>query len=63
MRQQRRLRRQARQWLHQQHHQASSAPVDLRLGYFPNVTHAPALVGIEGGIFEKSLGKNVTLKT
>ena len=27
---------------------ASSAPVDLRLGYFPNVTHAPALVGDRG---------------
>ena len=24
---------------------ASSEPVTLRLGYFPNVTHAPALVG------------------
>jgi NitT/TauT family transport system substrate-binding protein len=43
--------------------QASTEPVTLRLGYFPNLTHAPALVGIQGGIFEKSLGKNVTLKT
>src|SRR3954468_11105639 len=42
---------------------ASSEPVTLRLGYFPNVTHAPALVGIQGGIFQKSLGKNVTLKS
>ena len=41
---------------------ASTAPVDLRLGYFPNVTHAPALIGIEGGLFEKSLSSNVTLK-
>jgi NitT/TauT family transport system substrate-binding protein len=37
-------------------------PVTLRLGYFPNVTHAPAIVGIEGGIFEKHLAKNVTLE-
>jgi NitT/TauT family transport system substrate-binding protein len=37
-------------------------PVEVRLGYFPNITHAPALVGIEGGYFEKALGKN-TLKT
>jgi NitT/TauT family transport system substrate-binding protein len=37
--------------------------VTLRLGYFPNVTHAPALVGIEGGIFEQNLGKDVTLET
>ena len=28
----------------------------LRLGYFPNVTHAPALVGVENGIFEEALG-------
>src|SRR6478609_13826 len=42
---------------------ASSAPVTLRLGYFPNLTHAPALVGIKGGIFQKNLAKNVTLKT
>jgi len=41
---------------------ASTAPVDMRLGYFPNVTHAPALIGIQGKIFEKYLGKNVTLK-
>jgi NitT/TauT family transport system substrate-binding protein len=40
----------------------SSAPVTLRLGYFPNVTHAPALIGIEGKIFEQHLGKNVTLQ-
>ena len=24
----------------------SSEPVTLRLGYFPNVTHAPAIVGV-----------------
>lgn len=28
----------------------------LRLGYFPNVTHAPALVGLEEGIFAEALG-------
>jgi len=36
----------------------SSGPVTVRLGYFPNVTHAPALIGVEGGIFAKSLGQN-----
>jgi NitT/TauT family transport system substrate-binding protein len=41
---------------------ASTDPVTLRLGYFPNVTHAPAIVGIEGGIFKKNLAKNVTLE-
>jgi NitT/TauT family transport system substrate-binding protein len=42
---------------------ASTEPVTLRLGYFPNVTHAPALIGIEGGIFQKKLASNVTLET
>jgi NitT/TauT family transport system substrate-binding protein len=28
----------------------------LRLGYFPNVTHATALVGVETGIFRAALG-------
>jgi NitT/TauT family transport system substrate-binding protein len=37
--------------------------VTLRLGYFPNVTHAPAIVGLENGTFAKALGSNVTLKT
>jgi NitT/TauT family transport system substrate-binding protein len=33
-------------------------PVTVHLGYFPNVTHAPALVGVEGGLFEDALGQN-----
>jgi NitT/TauT family transport system substrate-binding protein len=36
--------------------------VDLRLGYFPNVTHAAAVAGIEGGLFQTTLGENITLK-
>jgi NitT/TauT family transport system substrate-binding protein len=28
----------------------------VRLGYFPNVTHAPAIVGVEEGFFEDRLG-------
>lgn len=35
----------------------------LRLGYFPNVTHAPALVGVEEGLFTKALGPGVDLET
>ena len=35
--------------------------VTLRLGYFNNVTHAPAIVGLERGIFAEKLGPNVTL--
>ena len=33
----------------------------LNLGYFPNVTHAPALVGLEEGLFVKALGADVDL--
>jgi NitT/TauT family transport system substrate-binding protein len=40
----------------------AAAPVTLRLGYFANVTHAPALVAVEGGILATKLGKNVTLE-
>ena len=35
----------------------------LRLGYFPNVTHAAALVGIEDGILAAALGESVELET
>ena len=35
----------------------------LRIGYFPNVTHAPAIVGVEQGIFEEYLGDDVELET
>jgi NitT/TauT family transport system substrate-binding protein len=40
----------------------TAAPVNVRLGYFPNVTHAPALVGVDQGLFQKALGRN-TLET
>jgi NitT/TauT family transport system substrate-binding protein len=36
--------------------------VTLRLGYFPNVTHAPAIVGVETGLFQEALGAGVTLE-
>ena len=29
---------------------------EVRLGYFPNVTHAPAIIGIEQGLFTAELG-------
>lgn len=38
-------------------------PVTLRLGYFPNVTHATAIVGVNEGILAGALGDNVTLET
>lgn len=34
----------------------------LRLGYFPNITHAPALVGVQNDIFKQKLG-DVRLET
>src|ERR1035441_2551659 len=40
---------------------AAAAQVTLRLGFLANITHAPALVGVDKGFFTKSLGKNVTL--
>jgi NitT/TauT family transport system substrate-binding protein len=35
----------------------------LRLGYFPNLTHAPALYGLDQGIFAATLGPGVKLRT
>ena len=42
---------------------SDAAPTELKLGYFANITHAPALIGIEKGIFAKTLGSNVTVNT
>ncbi|WP_194409939.1 ABC transporter substrate-binding protein [Microbacterium cremeum] len=36
--------------------QTGDSVSELRLGYFANVTHAPALVGVQEGLFEDSLG-------
>lgn len=33
----------------------------LRLGYFPNVTHATGIAGVQEGIFAEALGDDVTL--
>jgi len=41
----------------------SGAPVTLQLGYLTNLTHAPALIGVQQGIFKKNLPSNVTLQT
>src|SRR5687768_9452485 len=37
--------------------------VTLRLGYFPNVTHAQPNVGLENGTYARVLGSNVKLET
>jgi NitT/TauT family transport system substrate-binding protein len=41
---------------------AAAAQGTLRLGYFPNITHATAIVGVESGIFQKNLGPGVTFE-
>lgn len=35
----------------------------LNLGYFANVAHAPALVGVQSGLFAEALGDDVDLNT
>ena len=46
---------------------ADTAPAELsgkvRLGFFPNVTHAPALVGVAEGTFTAHLGDGVDFET
>lgn len=34
----------------------------LRLGYFPNVTHAPAIIGVEDRLFAEALGDGVDVE-
>jgi NitT/TauT family transport system substrate-binding protein len=41
----------------------SGGHVTLRLGFLANITHAPALVGLNKGFLTKDLGNGVTLKT
>ena len=35
---------------------AGTPAAELRLGYFPNITHAPALIGVTNGYFQQELG-------
>jgi len=42
---------------------ADNGPLTLRLGYFPNLTHASALVGVKKGFFASALGPGVTIET
>jgi NitT/TauT family transport system substrate-binding protein len=35
----------------------------LRIGYFPNINHAQAVIGLGNGDFQKALGKNVSVQT
>lgn len=42
---------------------AGDKQVTLRLGYFPNITHAQPIVGLANGMFAQELGPNVKLET
>ncbi|MCU0494969.1 MAG: ABC transporter substrate-binding protein [Chloroflexaceae bacterium] len=42
---------------------AANASTTVRLAYFPNLTHAVALVGTNRGTFQQALGSNVKLET
>ena len=43
-------------------HRSQEAAEPVRSGSVPpNVTHVPAIVGVESGIYKKKLGSNVTL--
>ena len=42
---------------------STGGPVTLNLAYFPNVTHAVALVGVARGTFQQELGSNVKLSS
>jgi NitT/TauT family transport system substrate-binding protein len=35
----------------------------LKIGYFPNINHAQAVIGLGNGTFQKDLGNNVEVKT
>ncbi|HEX2927153.1 MAG TPA: ABC transporter substrate-binding protein [Ruminiclostridium sp.] len=39
-----------------------SSKLKVRVGYFPNITHIQAVVGVSDGSFEKSLGENVQIE-
>jgi NitT/TauT family transport system substrate-binding protein len=41
---------------------AQQKPIHIRVGYFPNITHAQALVGRAGGQFEKAVGPGVQIE-
>ena len=41
---------------------SDDGPLTIRLGFFPNLTHAPALVGLQNGLFAGQLGQAVTIE-
>jgi NitT/TauT family transport system substrate-binding protein len=41
----------------------SNSVKTLRIGYFPNINHAQAVIGFGNGDFQKALGENVNIQT
>ncbi|HEV2086917.1 MAG TPA: ABC transporter substrate-binding protein, partial [Cryptosporangiaceae bacterium] len=41
----------------------SDGPLEVRLGYFPNLTHATPIVGLANGTYTKALGGTAKLST
>jgi NitT/TauT family transport system substrate-binding protein len=42
--------------------ESGNSPATVRLGYFANVTHAPAIVALEQGFFAEALGAGVSIE-
>lgn len=40
---------------------ADDSKVTMRVGYFPNITHSQAIIGMAKGTFKEKLGENVTI--
>ncbi|MDR4491166.1 MAG: ABC transporter substrate-binding protein [Candidatus Nitrosocosmicus sp.] len=40
-----------------------SSKKTLRIGYFPNITHSQAVIGLNNGDFQKILGENINVET
>src|ERR1051325_7970510 len=41
----------------------SNSAKTLRIGYFPNINHAQAVIGFGNGDFQKTLGNNIKVQT
>jgi len=42
---------------------SAKGPTLIRVGYFPNITHAPAVIGIADGSFAQGMGKDVKIQS
>ncbi|WP_230207546.1 ABC transporter substrate-binding protein [Candidatus Nitrosocosmicus agrestis] len=40
-----------------------SSKKTLRIGYFPNITHSQAVIGLNNGDFQKIVGENINIET